>query len=80
MLDVVARYCKLIDVAVTVNPAGQSNVDDRRADIEVYLPDTTIVGDVTVSHPSTETWRHKVAKGGVHVVGDAREAAKNSLC
>ena len=79
VLDVVARHCKLIDVAVTINPAGESDVDDRRADIEVYLPDRTIVGDVTVSHPSTKTWRHKVAKSGAHVVGDAREAAKNSL-
>jgi hypothetical protein len=78
VLDVVAKYCKLIDVAVTINPAGESDVDERRADIEVYLPDRTIVGDVTVSHPSTKTWRNKVAKSGVHVVGDAREAAKTS--
>ena len=78
VLDVVAKYCKLIDVAVTLNPASESHLDDRRADVEVYLPDRTIVGDVTVSHPSTKTWRKKVARSGVHVVGDAREAAKVS--
>ncbi len=37
------------------------------------------MGDVTVSHPSTKTWRNEVAKSGVHVVDDAREAAKNSM-
>ena len=74
--EVVAKYCKLIDVAVALNPAGESDLDERRADIEVYLPGRTIVGDVTVSHPSVKTWRARVARSGVHIVGDKREAAK----
>lgn len=48
--------------------------DSRRR----YLPDRTIVSDLTVSHPSTKTWRNKVVKSGVHVVGDARAAEKTS--
>ena len=79
ILDVVAKYCKVIDVAVSLNPAGGSDLDERRADIEVYLPDRTIVGDVTVSHPSAKSWRARVAKNGVHIVGDKREAAKNKM-
>jgi hypothetical protein len=79
LMQVVSRYCKLIDVAVKLNPAGESQDDDRKADIEVYLPDRTIVGDVTVSHPAAKSWRRKVAKSGVHVVGDAREAEKVGL-
>jgi hypothetical protein len=35
----VAKYCKMIDVAVLLNPPGDSQEDDRKADIEVYLPD-----------------------------------------
>jgi hypothetical protein len=76
LMQVVARYCKLIDVAVRLNPAGESPEDDRKADIEVYLPDRTIVGDVTVSHPAAKSWRTKMAKGGVDVVGDKRETEK----
>jgi len=40
----------MISVAVTINPADESDADDRRADMEVYLPDRTIVGDFTVDN------------------------------
>ena len=76
VLEVVAKYCKMIDVAVLLNPPGDSQEDDRKADIEVYLPDRTIVGDVTVSHPTAKSWRKKISKHGIHVLGDEREAGK----
>jgi hypothetical protein len=66
----------MIDVAVLLNPPGDSQEDDRKADIEVYLPDRTIVGDVTVSHPTAKSWRKKISKHGIHVLGDEREAGK----
>jgi hypothetical protein len=75
-MQVVAKYCKMIDVAVKLNPRGECQEDDRKADIEVYLPDKTIVGDVTVSHPAAKSWRTKVVNHGVEVVGNEREAEK----
>ena len=77
ILHEVAKYCRLISVQTEINPAGESDKDGRRADIEVYLPDRTIVGDVTVSHPATKTWRKKVSRWGVNAVGDSREGKKN---
>ena len=75
-------YSLISDALVQINGRfhflGESAEDDRRADIEVYLPHRMILDNVTVSHPSTKTWRNKVARSDVHVVGDTRAAEKVS--
>jgi hypothetical protein len=52
--------------------------DQHRPDIQLDLPEYTLLGDVTISHPNAARWRAKVAARGVEAVGDARAAEKDA--
>ena len=48
-----------------------------RPDIQLDLPEYTLLGDVTFNHPNALCWRGKVAKRGVAAVGDERAKQKD---
>jgi hypothetical protein len=50
-----------------------------RPDIQLDLPDVTLLVDVTISHPDANKWRHTAASRGVEPVGDSRQAEKDEL-
>jgi hypothetical protein len=74
-----AHFARLINITPRIEPAGLAADDDRRPDIQLDLPDVTLLGDVTISHPLARVWKGKVASRGVEVVGDARETEKDDL-
>jgi hypothetical protein len=50
----------------------------HRPDIQLDLPEHTLLGDVTISHPNAARWRVRVAARGVEALGDARAAEKHA--
>ena len=74
-----AHFARMLNVQPRIEPAGLHADDDRRPDIQLDLPEATLLGDVTVSHPLAKSWRKLTASRGVEAVGDAREAEKNGL-
>jgi hypothetical protein len=77
VLRVIAHHSRLLHVHPRLEPAHLAAQDDRRPDIQVDLPDLTLLGDVTISHPVAKTWRKQTAARGVESVGDDRETEKN---
>jgi hypothetical protein len=53
--------------------------DERRPDIQLDLPDLTLLGDVTISHPLAKSWQRVTSSRGVEAVGDSRQAEKDDL-
>ena len=60
-----------------VEPHQLCEDDALRPDIQLDLPDYTLLGDVTVNHPNALSWRKKAAKRGVAAVGDERAEQKD---
>jgi hypothetical protein len=79
VLAVIARFCRLMLCNVRTEPADLCHDRKKRPDIQIDLPDKTILGDVTISHPTAKTWRKVVVKRSVEAVGNAREKEKNDL-
>ena len=77
VLSVIARFCRLMLHHVRTEPAELCPDSDKRPDIQIDLPDKTILADVTITHPTAKTWRKVVAARGVESVGDARERDKD---
>jgi hypothetical protein len=77
VLQVIAHFCRLMQVTTLLEPAELCHAADKRPDIQVNLPDVTLLADVTISHPSNKTWRKVTAKRSVEAVGDHREAEKD---
>jgi hypothetical protein len=75
ILDIISRFCRLLQVNVRCEPAGLSK-NRTRPDLQVSLPDCTLLGDVTVTHPSSKAWRKVAAKRSVEAVGDKSDARK----
>ena len=48
-----------------------------RPDIQLDLPEYTLLGDVTLTHPNALCWRGKAAKRGVAAEGDERARQKD---
>jgi hypothetical protein len=61
-----------------VEPGGLDHTSNKRPDIQISLPDRTLLGDVTITHPSSKSNRDVVAAKGVAAVGDISAARKNS--
>jgi hypothetical protein len=80
VLSRIAHFARLLGVTPRVEPAGLHSDDRRRPDIQLDLPEVTLLGDVTISHPLAKSWQKVAASArGVEAVGDAREAEKNDL-
>ena len=78
VLNCLTHAARAINVPARIEPAHLAPEDDRRPDIQLDLPDVTLLGDVTISHPLAKMWQ-KIASRDVEAVGDAREAEKDSL-
>ena len=50
---------------------------NKRADVQIFLPDRTLLGDVTIIHPSSGSNRDVASARGVAAVGDLSAARKN---
>ena len=77
VLAVIARFCRLMLHNVRTEPADLCHDSDKRPDIQIDLPDRTILGDVTITHPTAKSWRKVVVTRSVESVGDARDKDKN---
>jgi hypothetical protein len=79
VLNILAQFCRLMLVSARTEPAELCHDSNKRPDIQVDLPDKTLLSDVTITHPSTKAWRKTTAhhKRTVEPVGDQREAEKN---
>jgi hypothetical protein len=76
VLEVLYRFCSLMHATVRAEPAGLDHTSDKRPDIEVCLDDCVLLGDVTITHPTTKTSRRLAARKGIEAVGDLSEARK----
>jgi hypothetical protein len=77
VLAVIARFCRLMLYNVRTEPADLCHDSEKRPDIQIDLPDKTILGDVTITHPTAKTWRKVVVRRSVEAVGNAREKEKD---
>ena len=74
----IAHFSRLLHIIPHIEPGELDPNKARRPDIQLDLPDVTLLGNVTISHPDAKQWRHKVASRGVaEGVGDSREAQKD---
>lgn len=76
MLEVLYRFCSLMQAPVRTEPSHLDHSSDKRPDIQVALAEGTLLGDVTIIHPSAKTSRKLAAKKGVEAVGDLSDARK----
>jgi hypothetical protein len=73
----IAHFSHVIHVSARTEPADLDPDAECRPDIQIELPDRTLLLDVTISHPNAKKWRHSTATRGVVAVGDEREAEKD---
>jgi hypothetical protein len=67
-----------MQVLARTEPAALCHDSNKRPDIQIDLPARTLLSDVTISHPSTKSFRTVAAKRGVEAVGDEREVEKDN--
>jgi hypothetical protein len=67
-----------LKVPARIEPYNLCDDDDSRPDIQLDLPEYSLLVDVTISHPGAARWRAAAAARGVEAVGDARCAEKDS--
>jgi len=77
VVHLLADAAALLKVPARVEPYNLCEDNDSRPDIQLDLPECTLLGDVTISHPSAECWRTAAAERGVEAVGDARSVEKD---
>ena len=77
VLNRLADFCRLIYLSPHLEPAGLDKESEKRPDLQVALPDTTILADVTIIHPSCKTWRQVVSRKDIVAAGDEKEALKD---
>ena len=76
VVKIIADFCRAGGLTARSEPADLAPDRDLRPDIQVDLPELTILGDVTVRHPTAASWRDESAsERGVDGVG-ARVATK----
>ena len=51
VLSRIVHSARLLGIVPRVEPAGLHSDDRRRPDVQLDLPDVTLLGDVTISHP-----------------------------
>jgi len=74
-----AQFATLAQLNTRTEPATLDRDTKKRPDIQVSLPDKTLLGDVTIAHPAARSWKQRACKHGTQIVGDVREAVKNDL-
>jgi hypothetical protein len=77
LLEIFCRFCKLILLPVRTEPGGLDHTSNKRPDLQISLADHTLLGDVTITHPSSKTNRDMASARGAAAVGDLSEARKN---
>jgi hypothetical protein len=77
ILTIIAKFCQLILLPVRTEPGGMDHSSNKRADVQIFLPDRTLLGDVTIIHPSSGSNRDVASARGVAAVGDLSAARKN---
>ena len=71
-------FARLANIPVRIEPAELDPRRELRPDIQVDLHDRTLLGDVTVVHPTAKKWSSLAASArGVAAVGDAAGAQKS---
>jgi phage tail protein X len=75
----IAHFGRVLHLTPRTEPGDLDPERERRPDIQLDLPDRTLLADITISHPSSKKWRHTAASRGVEAVGDSREAEKDDL-
>ena len=78
VLAVIARFCRLMLHNVRTEPADLCHDNDKRPDMQIDLPEKTILVDVTITHPTAKLWRKVAVTRSVESVGDARDKEKNN--
>jgi hypothetical protein len=77
VVRLLADAAALLKIPARVEPYNLCDDDDHRPDIQLDLPEYTLLGDVTISHPCAGRWRAAAAVRGVEAVGDARSIEKH---
>jgi len=77
VVRLLADAAELLKVPARIEPFNLCDDDQHRPDIQLDLPEYTLLGDVTISHPNAACWRAQAADRGVEAVGDARAAEKD---
>ena len=77
ILAIIALFCQLILLAVRTEPGGLDHGSNKRPDLQISLPDHTLLGDVTITHPSSKTHRDVASTKGTAAVGDRSASRKN---
>jgi hypothetical protein len=75
----IAHFSRILHIIPRTEPADLDPEKECRPDIQLDLPDVTLLGDVTISHPEAKKWQHTAASRGVETVGDSRQAEKDGL-
>jgi hypothetical protein len=78
ILAIIARFCQLILLVVRTEPGGLDHGSNKRPDLQISLPDRTLLGDVTVTHPASKAHRDVASTKGIAAVGDRSAARKNN--
>jgi Reverse transcriptase (RNA-dependent DNA polymerase) len=78
VLRTIAHHSRLILLNPRMEPTDLFADSEERPDIQLDLPDITLLADVTVAHPTAQSWRNLACSAGAAAVGDKREAAKDT--
>ena len=57
VLDIFARFCRLMQVTVRQEPSGLSHDTNKRPDLQISLLDRTLLAGITITHPCAKFWR-----------------------
>jgi hypothetical protein len=78
VVRLLADAAAALKVHARIEPYDLCADDKHRPDLQLDLPEYTLLGDVTISHPCAARWRTVAADRGVEAVGDARSAEKDA--
>ena len=78
VVRLLADAAERLKVPARVEPFDLCEDGALRPDIQLDLPEYTLLGDVTLTHPNALSWRGKAATRGVAAVGDERAKQKDA--
>ena len=76
VVSIIARFCHHILIPVRTEPGGLCHDNSKRPDIQADLPDRTLLSDVTITHPTSKSWKKLSVTRTIEAVGDRQEAEK----